>query len=72
VLHTYNQLELGRASSFDIAVLIIQRQRELIFNPPLMDVFKDGEVVILSGTDDNIDKWLKQTKTPEKENEEKE
>jgi trk system potassium uptake protein TrkA len=65
-----SDLELGRGGSFDIAVLLIQRQRELIFNPPLMDVFKDGDVVILSGTDDSIDKWLKQIKTPIEEEKE--
>ena len=65
-------MELGRGGAYDIAVLLIQRGREVIFSPPLMDVVKDGDVLILAGTDDNIDKWLKQIKTPEEEKEEKE
>ena len=67
-----SDLQLGRGGSFDIAALLIQRQREVIFNPPLMDVFKDGDVLIMSGSDDNIGTWLEQIKTSEKENKEKE
>ena len=62
-------MELGRGGAYDIAVLLIQRGREVIFSPPLMDVIKDGDVLILAGTDDNIDKWLKQMKDGEEEKE---
>jgi len=62
-------MELGRGGTYDIAVLLIQRGREVIFSPPLMDVVKKGDVLILSGTDDGIDKWLKSIKTTEKETE---
>ena len=67
-----SDLELGRGGTYDIAVLLIQRGREVIFSPPQMDVVKADDVLILAGTDDNIDKWLKKTKTPEPEKEEKE
>jgi len=65
-------IELGRGGTYDIAVLLIQRGREVIFSPPLMNVVKKGDVLILSGADDNIDKWLKQVKTPAEEKEKKE
>ena len=65
-------MELGRGGTYDIAVLLIQRGREVIFSPPLMDVVKAGDILILAGTDDNIDRWLKSTKTPAEEKEEKE
>lgn len=67
-----SDLELGRGGTYDIAVLLIQRGREVIFSPPQMDIVKDGDVLILAGTDDSIDKWLKETKTPEQAQEEKE
>jgi len=62
-------LELGRGGTYDIAVLLIQRGREVIFNPPQMDVIKADDVLMLAGTDDNIDKWLKAMKTPKEEKE---
>jgi len=65
-------MELGRGGTYDIAVLLIQRGREVIFSPPLMDVVKAGDILILAGTDDNIDKWLKQMKDGEEEESEKE
>ena len=67
-----SDMELGRGGTYDIAVLLIQRGREVIFSPPLMDVVRAGDVLILSGTDDNIDKWLKQSKTPAEEKEDEE
>jgi trk system potassium uptake protein TrkA len=57
-----SDLELGRGGTWDIVVLLIQRGREVIFNPPMMDVVKSGDVLMLAGTDENIDKWLKQMK----------
>ncbi|MCK5429300.1 MAG: TrkA family potassium uptake protein [Anaerolineales bacterium] len=67
-----SDMELGRGGTYDLAVLLIQRGREVIFSPPLMDVVRAGDVLILSGTDDNIDKWLKQSKTPAEEKEDEE
>jgi trk system potassium uptake protein TrkA len=64
-----SDVELGRGGTYDIAVLIIQRGREVIFNPPLMDVIKTEDVLVIAGTDDNINKWLKAMKTPKEEKE---
>jgi len=65
-----SDVELGRGGTYDIAVLLIQRGREVIFNPPQMDVIKADDVLMLAGTDDNIDKWLKAMKTPKEEEKE--
>ena len=60
-----SDLELGRDGVRDIAVLIVQRERELIFNPPLIQAVKKGDVLVIAGNDEEIDKWLKQMKSAE-------
>jgi trk system potassium uptake protein len=66
-----SELELGRGGKWDIAVLLIQREREVIFNPPLGDVVASGDMLVLAGNDDSIDKWVKQMKDAKDEKEAK-
>ena len=46
-------------------MLIVQRERELIFNPQLTQAVKKGDVLVIAGSDEEIDKWLKQMKSTE-------
>jgi trk system potassium uptake protein TrkA len=59
-----SDLELGRGGARDIAVLMVQRERELIFNPPLTDTVNKGDVLVVAGNDEQINRWLKQMKGP--------
>ncbi len=65
-----SELELGRGGVRDIAVLILQRERELTFNPPMIQVVKKGDVLVIAGSDEKIDKWLKAMKVSAGEAEE--
>lgn len=64
---TLSDLELGRGGDRDIAVLAIQSGRELVFNPPLIQPVKKGDVLVVSGNDEQIDKWLKDMKASKKD-----
>jgi trk system potassium uptake protein TrkA len=57
-----SDLELGRGGVRDIAVLIVQSERELIFNPPMIQAVKKRDVLVIAGNDEEIDKWLKAMK----------
>ncbi|MFC1951176.1 potassium channel family protein [Chloroflexota bacterium] len=61
-----SDLELGRGGVWDIVVLVVQSGRELVFSPPLIHAVKKGDVLVIAGKDEQIDKWLKQMKSIEK------
>jgi len=68
---TLSELELG-GGVWDIVVLIVQRDRDLIFNPPLKQAVKERDVLLIAGKDGEIDKWLKKMKSFDEEKDDKE
>ena len=62
------KLELGHKRKWKIAVFLIQRNNEVIISPSQSETIKDDDVLLLAGTNDNLEKLL----TWARENEEEE
>jgi trk system potassium uptake protein len=58
-------LGFGRASKLGIAVLLIQRQKEVIVTPDRMETVRKGDMLIVSGTDTNLETLLAEAKKRE-------
>ncbi len=52
------ELDLGPGGRWEVAVLLIQRGREVIITPSLQEVIHLGDVLIISGEDDRIEHML--------------
>jgi trk system potassium uptake protein TrkA len=55
---TLSELGLGREGRWGIAVLMIQREREIIVTPDRMEVVRAEDTLILSGNDLKIEQML--------------
>jgi len=55
---TLAELELGRGGRWDVAVLLIKREKEVVVTPDRSEVVKQGDVLILSGNDDKLEQLL--------------
>jgi len=55
-------LGLGHQGRWEIAVFMIQRDEEIIMNPRVSETVREGDVLILSGSYDNLDKMLAEAK----------
>src|SRR5512137_963721 len=55
---TLSELGLGREGKWGIAVLMIQREREVIVTPDRMEVVRADDTLVLSGNDLKIEQML--------------
>jgi trk system potassium uptake protein TrkA len=55
---TLSDLGFGPKNRFEVAVLLIQREKEVIVTPGQGESIKPGDVLIMAGRDDNIEKLL--------------
>lgn len=68
---TLSELGLGREGKWGIAVLMIQREREIIVTPDRMEVVRANDTLVLSGNDLRIEQMLTEAhKTRREEDEE--
>ncbi len=57
-----SELGFGPKGKWEVVVLLIQREKEIIVNPGQREVIKSDDVLILSGSDDKIEKLLVEAK----------
>jgi len=55
---TLSELGLGQGGKWDIAVLLIQRGKEVIVTPDGVEDVRQGDVLIVAGRDDKLDQLL--------------
>ncbi|MBN2238390.1 MAG: TrkA family potassium uptake protein [Dehalococcoidales bacterium] len=64
---TITSLELGQSGKWEVAALLIQRENEVIVTPDRTQTVKAGDILIMSGNDDKLEKILEyfRAKRPE-------
>ncbi len=67
---TLAELGLGREGRWGIAVLIIQREREVIVTPDRMEVVRANDVLLVSGNDLKIEQMLTEARKARREEDE--
>jgi len=58
---TLSELGLGREGKWGLAVLLIQRGKEVIVTPDRAEMVKQGDVLIVAGGDDKLEQFLHET-----------
>ena len=69
---TLSELGLGREGKWGIAVLIIQREREIIVTPDRMEVVRADDTIVVSGNDGKIEQMLTEARKIKRGEEEEE
>jgi len=59
---TLSELELGRGGKWEVAVLVIQHEKEFVVTPDRAEPVKSGDVLIVAGKDEKIQQWLTESK----------
>ena len=67
---TLAELGLGREGKWEIAVLIVQREREVIVTPDRMEVVRANDVLVVSGNDLKIEQMLVEARKIKREEDE--
>ncbi len=67
---TRSERGLGREGKWEIAVLIIQREREVIVTPDRMEVVRANDTLVVSGNDLKIEQMLVEARKMKREEEE--
>jgi trk/ktr system potassium uptake protein len=62
-----SDLGLGRGGRWGLAVLLIQRGKEVIVTPDRAEVVRLGDVLIVSGSDEKLEQFMAETKKPKEE-----
>jgi trk system potassium uptake protein TrkA len=65
---TLADLELGSEGKSRIAVLLIQREKEIIVTPHESEIVKYGDILIVSASDDRFESFLAKVKPDKKNN----
>jgi trk system potassium uptake protein TrkA len=66
---TLSELGLGREGKWEIGVLLIQREREIIVTPDRMEVVRDNDILVVSGNDSKIEQMLTEARKTKREEE---
>jgi len=59
---TLSELELGRTGKWGVAVLLLQREKEVVVTPDRSEIVKQGDVLIVSGSDDKLEELLSEAR----------
>jgi trk system potassium uptake protein len=62
---TLSELGCGPRGKYGVAVLMVKRKGEIIVTPELSDAIKEGDVLVLSGEDDRIERLLQDARKGE-------
>lgn len=57
-----SDIGLGRGGRWGMAVLLIQRGKEVIVTPDRAEVVRQGDVLILAGSDEKLEQFMAETK----------
>jgi len=66
---TLSELGLGPEGKWEVAVLLIQREREIVVSPDRMEVIKPDDVLIVSGNDSRLEQLLTEARKSIREEE---
>ena len=69
---TLSELGLGPEGKWEVAVLLLQREKEIIVSPDRMEVIRPDDVLIVSGNDSRLEQFLTEARKPIREEEEDE
>jgi trk system potassium uptake protein TrkA len=69
---TLSELGLGREGKRGVAVLLLQREKEIIIQPDRMEVIRPEDILITAGDDAKLEELLVEAKRPRPEEEEQE
>ena len=63
-----SSLGVGQTGKWEIAALLIQRENEVIVTPDRAQTVKTGDVLIMSGSDDKLEKLLSEFREKKQDN----
>jgi trk system potassium uptake protein TrkA len=66
-----SELGFGQKGKWEVAVLLIKREKEVIVTPGQGEVIKPGDMLIIAGNDDKVEKLLAEAKKNKENKEEK-
>jgi trk system potassium uptake protein TrkA len=69
---TLHELGLGPEGQWEVAVLLIKREKEIIVSPDRMEVVSPGDILIVSGNDVRLEQLLAEARKPRKLDDEEE
>lgn len=55
-------LGFGPKGKWEVAIVLIQREKEIIVTPSQQEVIRDGDVLVVAGNNDNLEKLLQAAK----------
>ena len=64
-----SELGFGPKGRWEVAVLLIQREQEVIVTPGQREVVKPGDVLVVAGNDDKLEGLLEEARKNHKEEE---
>ena len=62
-----SEIGFGPKGKWEVAILLIQREKEVIVNPSQQEVIKPSDVLVIAGNDDKLEKLLTEAKKSEEE-----
>jgi trk system potassium uptake protein len=65
---TLSNLGFGPKGKAEAAVLMIQRKNEVLVTPEPGEIIKSGDIIVIAGNDDKVEKLLSEAKKNTKEN----
>jgi len=57
-----SDIGLGRGGRWGLAVLLIQRGKEVVVTPDRAEIVRQGDVLILAGSDEKLEQFMAETK----------
>src|SRR4030042_255983 len=69
---TLYELGLGPEGRWEVAVLLIKREKEIIVSPDRMEVVSPGDILVVSGRDVHLEQLLAEARKPRKLEDEEE
>jgi uncharacterized protein with PhoU and TrkA domain len=67
---TLAELGLGPGGRWEVAVLLIRREKEVIVGPDRMEVVRPDDIIIVSGSDVHLEQLLTEARKSPKEDDE--
>lgn len=63
-----DSLGIGQSGKWEVAALLIQRENEVIVTPDRAEILKTGDTLIMSGSDDKLEKLLSEFREKKQSN----
>jgi trk system potassium uptake protein TrkA len=60
-------LGFGPKGKWEVAVVLIQREKEIIVTPSQQEIIRDGDILVVAGNNDNLEKLLQVARKTQEE-----